>query len=119
MKEEMVFKMSDKDEKLLNLLCNAGFTGPEGKILVYLTNFKEAKSRDIETAMELSQPEVSIAIKEIANLVETEKTYKKARGRPVYTYKLKKSLPDIIDEIVDEKIEKIKDNIEEIKKLLL
>lgn len=118
MQEKEIFKMNEKDEKLLNLLSNIGYSIPESKVIVYLSNFKSSKSRDIETAMQLSQPEVSIAIKNISDLIEVDKTYKKARGRPVYIYKLKKDMHETVKNKADEKIKKTKENIDKLKNLL-
>lgn len=110
--------MGEADEKILDIMIKVGFTQPEGKILIYLTHFEEAKSRDIERSMEMSQPEVSISIKNMPDLISTDKVYKQSRGRPVYIYKLKKPLTEIAEEKVQQNIDFIDKNISELKDLL-
>lgn len=118
MKEETRFKMSKVDDEISKLLYRIGFSYPEGKVLIYLLNFDDGKSRDIERSMEMSQPEVSIAIRQIQKFLEIKKSHKKARGRPVFTYKLKKPLSQIIDESIKTKIDDIQKNIEKLRKLI-
>ena len=118
MKEETSFKMSEKDDEILKTLSRMGFTHPKGKVLIYLLNFGEGKSRDMEQAMDLRQPEVSIAIREMQDFLETKKLHKKARGRPVFVYKLKKPMLEIIDKIIKTKIDNIHKNIEKLKELI-
>ena len=117
MKEETTLKMSEKEDEILKILCRLGFAQPEGKVLIYLLNFGEGKSRDIERTMEMSQPEVSIAIKKIQDFLEIKKSHKKARGRPVFSYKLKKPMSKIVDEAIKIKTDNIQKNIEELKKI--
>lgn len=118
MKEENIYRMSEADEKISDILCKIGFTLPEGKILIYLTHFEEAKSRDIERSMEMSQPEVSISIKNMPDLISTDKVYKQSRGRPVYVYKLRKSLTEIAEEKVQNNVDFIEKNIKELNDIL-
>ena len=118
MKEETAFKMSEKDDEILKILARMGFTHPKGKVLIYLLNFGEGKSRDMEQAMDLRQPEVSIAIRQMQNFLETKKLHKKARGRPIFVYKLKKPMLEIIDETIKNKIDNIHKNIEKLKELM-
>mgnify|MGYP001045596925 FL=1 len=58
---------TEKEEEFVNLLIEIGTRRNVAKMLVYLANIKEATSRDIERGTDLRQPEVSIAIKYLAD----------------------------------------------------
>lgn len=108
--------VSERDKKLMNMLEVSGeFSRCTARTLVYMLSKKEGDSVDIERTMDLRQPEVSIATKELRKLgIITKKDVKhKGKGRPTHKYTLKKSKSEIkktIEEMIEKKIEALEKN---------
>ena len=116
-------EFTEKDERLVELLTEAGLNKNIAKVLVYLSKVGETVSRDIERAANLRQPEVSIAMKELKEMgwVKDREIKKKGKGRPLKSYKLTLDLKDIVAELVRKKreeIEKLERDLEELEKLV-
>ncbi|WP_290901793.1 helix-turn-helix domain-containing protein [Ferroglobus sp.] len=116
-------EFTEKDERLVELLTEAGLNKNIAKVLVYLSKVGETVSRDIERAANLRQPEVSIAMKELKEMgwVKDREIKKKGKGRPLKSYKLTLDLKDIVSELVRKKreeIQKLEKDLEELEKLV-
>jgi predicted transcriptional regulator len=90
---------------------------------MYISQVKECQSSEIERGANLRQPEVSVAMQVLSDLgwVSKRNQKKGGKGRPIYIYKLKASLDDIIEHYESEKlkeIETIKNDLTELKTLL-
>ena len=72
---------------------------------MFLLNSKEATSRDIERGTDLRQPEVSLAIKYLAEMgwVNSDEIASDRKGRPVRNYTLAMRVPDIMTSIEKQK----------------
>ena len=57
--------LTEEQEELVNRLIKAGLQKNIAKTLVYVAGKEETKSREIESATDLRQPEVSIAMQEL------------------------------------------------------
>lgn len=118
----MVEELSEAEERMVNLLSEAGLNRNIAKVVVFLAKVGEAVSRDIERAANLRQPEVSLAMKELKDLdwVKERELKKKGKGRPLKSYKLTKELREIVVDLVAKKreeIKKIEKDLEELEKL--
>ncbi|MDI9646103.1 MAG: ArsR family transcriptional regulator [Archaeoglobales archaeon] len=118
----MVEELSEAEERMVNLLSEAGLNRNIAKVVVFLAKVGEAVSRDIERAANLRQPEVSLAMKELKDLdwVKERELKKKGKGRPLKSYKLTKELKEIVVDLVAKKreeIKKIEKDLEELEKL--
>jgi predicted transcriptional regulator len=106
------------------VLMNMGFSRNVAKTLGYfLTKKGKPRSVEIEKLTGLRQPEVSTAIKELTNRgwLTKREIKKKGKGRPIYEYYLATSRKEIVSFLVDgekKKIDKIQNNINELKKLV-
>ncbi len=114
--------LNKKQNELVERLINAGIQKNIARTLVFVGSREETKSRDIENATDLRQPEVSIAMQELRGRgwVTKRDIKKEGKGRPVHGYQLDKPIEEIIKEIEDkekERIDEIKENIDEIKRL--
>lgn len=124
MEQKKIISLDQKDIKISELLVDLGIQKNIAKSLIYVAQFKkECNSSDIEAGAGLRQPEVSIAMQILREKgwVKKREKKKKGKGRPVYLYTLKETLLNIIDQIEKDKqreIEKIKKDLEEIKKLI-
>ncbi|MEM0203148.1 MAG: ArsR family transcriptional regulator [Archaeoglobaceae archaeon] len=106
----MVSELTESDEKVINLLTEAGLNRNIARVVVFLSKAGEAVSRDIERAANLRQPEVSLAMKELKEWgwVKERELKKKGKGRPLKSYKMTKELREIVQELVQKKREEIK-----------
>jgi len=114
--------LTKEQEKLVDRLIKAGLQKNIARTLVFVASRDETKSREIEDATDLRQPEVSIAMQELRGKgwVTKRDIKKEGKGRPVHGYKLENPIEEIIEEIEEkekERIEDIKENLKEIKEL--
>ena len=122
--EFVVIKISKRNEnELINHLIKAGLKKNTAKTLLYIAEEDEAKSREIESHTTLRQPEISVAVRDLRdrNWISKKEIKKEGRGRPQHSYKLKKPLVDIVNEIQNEekdKIKEIEDNLKSMKKIV-
>jgi len=116
--------MNSKEEKIADILTKHYCNSNTAKVLVYLFNFDEARSKDIERTMNLRQPEVSIGLKTLKekNMIYLEPRQKsKGKGRPILMISLSRTKRKVVNIIVKEinyKIEKIEKDIENLKELI-
>lgn len=105
----MVEELTESDERIINLLTEAGLNRNIARVVVFLSKVGEAVSRDIERAANLRQPEVSLAMKELKEWgwVKERELKKKGKGRPLKSYKMTKELREIVVELVQKKREEI------------
>ena len=95
----------------------------EIKILKYMLGKKEVTSRELERKLNLRQPEVSLAMKDLSirGWVAFNKIKKDGKGRPFHNYYLKVTKEEIIKQLnreIDEKIKQLEETKKKIKKML-
>jgi len=117
MKTHQVEIMSEKEEKLIDVLQHLEFDRCNAKTLVYMLVKKTARGKDIEQAMDIRQPEVSRSTTELRGLgiLSMRPIPQKGKGRPTHQYILNKSVSEIKDFLVkgmQEKAEKIEGDLE-------
>lgn len=102
--------LNDKEERIVDLLAEAGLNRNIARVVVYLSKVGETVSRDIEREANLRQPEVSLAMKELKNLgwIKEKEIKRKGKGRPLKSYKLSIDIKDIVRDLVEKKREEIK-----------
>ena len=98
-------------------------TRGECKTLAYLMKHKDyVTSRQIEHDMDLRQPEVSMAIKQLKHrkwITIKTKDNNHTKGRPISFYKLKKPAEEIMDSMIHEIEETMEQYQEHINYLLM
>ncbi|NMB78717.1 MAG: ArsR family transcriptional regulator [Methanomicrobiales archaeon] len=96
--EKTIQLFTEKEEAFARLLIAAGMKKNVAMALVYLANANKATSRDIERGTDLRQPEVSLAIKYMADRgwVSYTEEFPRREGRPGRIYTLEKKVPEII-----------------------
>jgi predicted transcriptional regulator len=107
MRTRNIMYFSQDEEELANLLMKIGLKRNVARVLVYLTHYPEATSREIERGTDLRQPEVSLAMGAMIDLAWVENREIKAenKGRPVKIYHLSRPFGEIIDTMEREKRE--------------
>ncbi len=110
---------SSENKELVERLMKAGVKKNIARALVFIAGRDETTSRNIEDYTSLRQPEVSIATNELRDLgwVEKRDIKKEGKGRPVHGYSLKKPIEDIIAEIEEKEMEKVKEIRENIRRI--
>lgn len=105
MKTQEIEIMNKKEEKLIKLLKQFDFDRATSNTMVYMLIKKTAVSSDIERAMDLRQPDVSKATKQLRDLgMLSKKDIKyKGKGRPIHRYTLEKS-PDEIKAFIEKEV---------------
>ncbi len=124
MKRRESFVLDKEDEKVVRLFTDLGMPRNQSKTLMYISQFDEVRSADVERGADMRQPEVSVAINELSKKGWVKKRVQKKeneRGRPVHIYRSAMSLSDIIKVFEQEKlneIETVKNDISELKNIL-
>lgn len=118
----MADDFTEEEKELIDKLYETGMNKNVAKALIFILKEGETKSRDIEINTGLRQPEVSVAVNDLMenNWISKEEVKKEGKGRPVHHYTLDKEFDGIISEIEEkeqEKIDKIKENIQKINEL--
>jgi len=120
MKGQEIEILSEKEEKLIDVLMRLDLLmRSTAKTLVYLLAKKTATSVDIERAMGLRQPEVSIAAKQlrVLGILSKQDIKQKGKGRPTHRYSLKKSPTEIKSIITGKAQEELKKIVDDLKTL--
>ena len=109
MKKKVVYSLDKNDERVISLFGNLGMQKNIAKTLMYITQFKECKSAEIEQGADLRQPEVSIAMKELINKGWVKKRQQKTdgKGRPYHIYSAVSELPAIFKNFQEEKLKEV------------
>ncbi len=93
------------DEKIIKeieyALITLGLSENAAKMLTYLYWFKEAETYDFEAALDLSQPEVSIAMQELKDYgwIKEEDVKQSTGDLPFKIYSLRVSFDEIIRQL--------------------
>ncbi|MEM0493098.1 MAG: ArsR family transcriptional regulator [Candidatus Thermoplasmatota archaeon] len=120
-KNRIMFNNDDKN--IIHLFAELGMPMNLAKTLLYISKVDECRSKDIENATKLLQPQVSIAVQELQKKgwIKKQERKKKGKGRPVHYYHLNKSLLELLKIFENEKndeIENIKKNLSELQQLI-
>lgn len=125
MKKQEMEIISEKEEKLIDVMMRLDIVRGTARTLVYMLSSKNnaVSSIDIERAATLRQPEVSVATAELRNLgILSQKSIKhKGKGRPTHRYSLKKSpteIKSIITEKSQERLKKMEENLKTLDTLI-
>lgn len=114
--------IKNEEMEMISALIKAKIPKNVAKCLVHLAIRGESSSHDIETRMDMRQPEVSIGIQELRKLnwVVKFEIKKEGKGRPIHTYKLVVPFDRVVEYIEKkekERIREISENLEKIKSL--
>ena len=123
LKEEIREVMDSKEKEVEAILRKYDFSRSEARCMIFMLAMGEGKSKQIEHAMDLRQPEVSAAISKLIKqgLIKMTTTMTDKKGRPEHIYRRAKSKEAIISDIerkMNRDVEKTIRNINELKKLL-
>ena len=111
--------MDEKDLEFVGILRSLNVPRNVATMITYLANTDEVTSREIEMGTDLSQPEVSIAMRTLRNInwIEERDVRTEGKGRPMKVYKLSVPIGEIIKHYEEEKNNEAAQNMKSIQKL--
>jgi predicted transcriptional regulator len=123
LKQKDVYTLDKNDDKAIQYFVRLGMPKNLAKTLMYISQFDECKSADVEKGTNLRQPEVSVAMHELRKRgwAKKQDLKKKGKGRPVHIYKPTTDLSKILESYEQEKlkeIESLKNDISELKNII-
>jgi predicted transcriptional regulator len=89
---------NDKVEQIIDALAITGMPKGMARTLAFLSTKDDwSTSKDIEKVTRLRQPEVSIAVRNLANhgWVERENLKRESKGRPILIYRMAVDLSEV------------------------
>jgi len=103
------------DEKLCEALTHFGFCKNDAKILLFLLKEKKAITIDVERAVFLRQPEVSVGLKNLRKLglVKKQDIPRESKGRPIHEYSLNQSKQMFLKKHIEKEVDTQKKFIEQ------
>ncbi len=124
MAQNIYYRFSPQDEKIIKVFTELGMPRNLAKTLLYISQVNECRSAEIEHGANLRQPEVSVAMHVLQQKgwIKKRDLKKKGKGRPVHIYKLTSPINEIVSNFEKEKmneIKNVKDDLEQLKALLL
>jgi len=111
LKTKDLLVLDEMDDKAVEIFRSLGMPKNLAKTLMYVYQVDECRSADVEKAVNLPQPEVSIAMQEMRRRgwVKKRNLKKEGKGRPVHIYTPTKDLGKILDVFEQEKLKEIED----------
>lgn len=111
------------DEEIADIFRDIGLKRSSARVLTLLIKDVDLTSREIEKAVDLRQPEVSIAITDLMKRrwVTIVHQMTENKGRPMKVYHIARTLDEILDELREAVIGSYKqkfENIETVRRLL-
>lgn len=109
----------EKDLEFVQGLQSLGINRNVAGLIAYLQDMNKRSSRDIEIAMGLSQPEVSIAMRTLREMgwVTEHEIKGDGKGRPQKIYALRATIDEIVKYYETEKIQESARTMEAIQRL--
>ena len=124
MKQKRSFVLDEEENEAVQLFSELGMPKNLAKTVLYVSEVKECRTKDIEQGTYLRQPEVSVAIQELRKRrwVKKRDLKKKGKGRPVHIYKPATNLSEIFKTFEQEKlkeVEGVKKDLSKLKNILV
>jgi predicted transcriptional regulator len=119
MGQENTKYLAEKEEGLVNLLCELGMKRNVAKVLVVLAKTPKVTSRAIVQGTVLRHLEVVAVLQYLKKQgwIKSQEHKATHRGRPVKIYELAKPIAEIVNSIEKEKITKTNNQLQLIQKL--
>jgi predicted transcriptional regulator len=119
MRQENVAFFTDQEEEFASLLIRLGTKKNIAKALVFLVNAKETTSHALERGTDMRQPEVSLAMRYLAEQgwIKSRESESESKGRPMKIYQLAKPIHEIMDCIEKEKVNEANKQLALVRKL--
>ena len=119
MKQKRSFVLDEEDNEAVQLFSELGMPRNLAKTLLYVSEVKECRTKDIEQGADLRQPEVSVAMQELRKRrwITKRDLKMKGKGRPVHIYKPATNLSEIFKTFEQEKLKEVEGVKKDLSKL--
>ena len=119
MKQKRSFVLDEEENEAVQLFSELGMPKNLAKTLLYVSEVKECRTKDIEQGADLRQPEVSVAMQELRKRrwITKRDLKKKGKGRPVHIYSSTKPLSEILKIFEQEKLKEVEGIKKDLSKL--
>ena len=124
MKQKRSFVLDEEENEAVQLFSELGMPKNLAKTLLYVSEVKECRTKDIEQGADLRQPEVSVAMQELRKRrwITKRDLKKKGKGRPVHIYSSTKPLSEILKTFEQKKlaeVESVKKDLSKLKNIIV
>jgi predicted transcriptional regulator len=101
MRQENIQYFTRTEEECIDLLVQVGLKKNVARVIVFLAGNPPSTTAEIERGTDMSQPEMSLAVKRLTELewIRNREVRSASEGRPVKVYELAKSHKEILDAI--------------------
>lgn len=90
--------------RMVEILADAGIPRNTARVLTFIAVAGRTFSAQIQSGTGMRQPEVSIALKQLTERkwIARQSVQREGKGRPIYVYKLRRELSEIVDTVEKE-----------------
>lgn len=96
--------------RMVEILTAAGIAKNTARVLTFIAVAGRTYSAQVQAGTGMRQPEVSIALKELAERkwISRQSVQREGKGRPIYVYRLKRDLKEIIESVEREQDRRVR-----------
>ncbi len=96
--------------RMVEILTAAGIPKNTARVLTFIAVAGRTYSAQVQAGTGMRQPEVSIALKELAERkwISRQSVQREGKGRPIYVYRLKRDLKEIIESVEREQDRRVR-----------
>jgi len=108
--------------RMVEVLGDSGLPKNTAKVLTFIAVAGRTWSAQIQSGTSLRQPEVSIALKELfeRKWISRQSVQREGKGRPIYVYRLRKDLLEIIEFVekeLDRRVRQVQKDKEDLRSI--
>ena len=108
--------------RMVEVLGDSGLAKNTAKVLTFIAVAGRTWSAQIQSGTSLRQPEVSIALKELfeRKWISRQSVQREGKGRPIYVYRLRKDLLEIIEFVekeLDRRVRQVQKDKEDLRSI--
>lgn len=87
--------------RMVEILTEAGVPRNTARVLTFIAVAGKTFSAQIQSGTGMRQPEVSIALKQLAERkwISRQSVQREGKGRPIYVYRLRRELREIVEAV--------------------
>ena len=96
--------------RMVEILAEAGIPRNTARVLTFIAVAGRTFSAQIQAGTGMRQPEVSIALKHLTERkwISRQSVQREGKGRPIYVYKLRRELGEIVDTVEKEQDRRVR-----------
>ena len=101
--------------RMVEILTEAGIPRNTARVLTFIAVAGRTFSAQIQEGTGMRQPEVSIALKQLAERkwIARQSVQREGKGRPIYVYRLRRELGEIVEAVEKEQDRRVRQILKE------